>query len=115
MGVQSECKPGKNIIMCGDLNSNIIWDKKSHSYNHIDFVKDLETKNIVSLYHQQENEPQGTESKKTFYMHRNLEKGYHIDYVFLSEHFLPSAKLTIADPNFWLAHSDHMPVVFKVG
>lgn len=103
-----------NAIICGDFNSNVCWDKWDRWWNHSDVVSDLEKLNIHSVYHHINNEGQGQESSPTFYMHRKIDKSYHIDYAFASKALLPSAKLDIGKPDEWLKLSDHMPIIFDL-
>jgi hypothetical protein len=53
------------------------------------------------------------ETRPTFYLHRNLEKPYHLDYIFAHRRALPPAwrGLSVGDPREWLDASDHMPVI----
>ena len=45
-------------------------------------VNKLEKLDLYSCYHFKENEIQGKESKPTFFLYKNKEKAYHIDYFF---------------------------------
>lgn len=97
-------------FVIGDFNSNAIWDVWDRWWNHSDVVGELSKLGIQSLYHHQHTEKQGGERVPTFYMHRNLSRPYHIDYVFLPESYLLSACLEIGKPDRWLEHSDHVPL-----
>jgi len=105
---------GNNMILCGDLNSNSIWDQWDRWWNHSDVVRELKEIAIHSLYHNIENEDPGKETKNTFYLYRNQDKPYHIDYVFLSKNLLDSSSLEICKPEPWLEYSDHVPLVFTI-
>ena len=75
----------------------------------------LNSKGLVSSYHSDDKIPHGSEPDKTFFMHRNLDKGYHIDYLFAASKFLSnSEKMNIGDPNHWLHYSDHLPISYKL-
>lgn len=105
----------KKVIIVGDFNSNVIWDKWDRWWNHSDVVKELEEININSLYHVLNNEEQGKEKTPTFYMQRKLEKPYHIDYIFLSKNCIDiNAPFVIGNKDIWLEHSDHLPIIFHV-
>jgi len=105
-----------STIICGDLNSNVQWDEWDRWWNHSDVVRELEEINIHSLYHQIMREEQGKESKPTLFLHRRLEKPYHIDYAFLSRNLLigDNNMIEVGSPEIWLKYSDHMPVVFSI-
>ena len=110
---QSKLSSSKSII-CGDFNSNTCWDKWDRWWNHTDVVNDLIKIDIHSIYHSLNKLEQGKEVRPTFYLHRKLEKSYHIDYAFASSSLLPSANLEIGKFNEWITFSDHMPVIFEV-
>ncbi|MBT4220084.1 MAG: endonuclease/exonuclease/phosphatase family protein, partial [Rhodospirillaceae bacterium] len=101
------------LMIIGDFNSNQCWDLPDRNWNHSDVVRELSEINIESLYHLGTGEKQGAEDSPTFYMQRNLEKPYHIDYFFVSSLFHSKEfSLEVLDHSFWLKHSDHVPVVF---
>ncbi|MCJ8164602.1 endonuclease/exonuclease/phosphatase family protein [Pontibacter sp. E15-1] len=101
-----------NAIIAGDFNSNAIWDQWDRWWNHSDVVNELRLVGMESLYHTYTGEDQGKETQPTFYVHRNPEKPYHIDYVFGSKEF--SDKLTevrLGQRDHWLTVSDHLPLI----
>ena len=103
------------VIIAGDFNSNTIWDKWDRWWNHSDVVKELKEINIKSLYHKIYKEEQGQESTPTFFHQKNINKPYHIDYIFLSEGFIKdNTKLLIENKDLWLEYSDHLPLVFEI-
>ncbi|MCO5242132.1 MAG: endonuclease/exonuclease/phosphatase family protein [Chitinophagaceae bacterium] len=104
-----------NSILIGDFNSNQIWDEKDRVGNHTDVVNLLKQYDIESLYHKQFNEEHGKESLKTFFMYRNVEKPYHIDYVFASKNIIQNGyKLTLETSEKWIDKSDHIPLILEV-
>jgi len=105
---------GMNMALIGDFNSNVCWDKWDRWWNHSDVVRELGEMGIFSLYHHVHGEPQGSESEPTFYMHRNREKPYHIDYAFVSQHWLAASKITVGKPDQWMEHSDHLPLFIEL-
>jgi len=105
----------ENTIIIGDLNSNQIWDEKERLGNHSDVVNFLKEYEIESLYHKQYNEEHGNESLNTFFMYRNVEKAYHIDYAFASHNIIKNGyNLTIEDSSKWINKSDHAPMVLDI-
>ena len=104
------------IILAGDFNSNVFWDKKNRNWNHSFVVEELQQSGIESLYHQYTNEDQGKETQATFYLTKKIRKPYHLDYIFASEVFSKSLqKLEIGKAADWIEHSDHMPVFCEIG
>lgn len=105
----------KNTIILGDFNSNTIWDQRDRWWNHSDVVNILSSLNLVSLYHFINQEEQGNESLKTFYLYRKKEKGYHIDYVFLPEIYLNKVtNFEVGTYDKWIEFSDHIPLFFSI-
>ena len=116
-------------ILIGDFNSNKIWDRKSRegNGNHSDVVDFLEKRGIYSSYHLHHKQKQGTEKDSTFYMQKNKDKPYHIDYCFVSSDFAKNIKsVDVGDFESWINRkaksvdlvdnksriilSDHVPV-----
>lgn len=106
---------GYPSIVCGDFNSNACWDVWDRWWNHTDVVNELERLNLVSMYHKIYQELQGKETNPTFFMNRNINKPYHIDYIFLEKNRidLDKAVMSIGNQSDWLAYSDHLPVTLE--
>jgi exodeoxyribonuclease III len=105
----------KPSVLIGDFNSNKIWDKKKRLSNHTNVVNFLQQRKINSLYHNQFTENQGEESKPTFYLHRNINKPYHIDYCFASENILLKGyNFSIGNFEDWISLSDHVPIFIEL-
>lgn len=66
------------------------------------------------IYHQLMNEQQGLESMPTFYLQRNLNKPYHIDYAFATADLVGNCELDVGKSMEWIHLSDHMPLVVTV-
>ena len=101
-----------NTIIIGDFNSNKIWDKNNNIRNHMNVVNKLSEKGLISAYHYCNDEQQGLEKQKTFYLYRNLEKGYHIDYCFIEKSRIKSFR--ILDGKGWIEFSDHIPIMVEI-
>ena len=104
----------KNTIIIGDFNSNKIWDYKRVECTHSNCVKELKEIGIESLYHTREGIEQGKEKNYTFYLQKNLNKPYHIDYIFSPIDLLnDTRKFEIGDFTKWKEWSDHVPLLWE--
>jgi len=102
------------IILTGDFNSNKIWDKHHRIANHSAVVAKLAEKNIVSVYHEFLEQEQGKENHPTFFLQRNKNKPYHIDYCFTSPDLYCRVKdIEIGTYENWIAYSDHTPLMIN--
>ena len=102
-------------IIAGDFNSNTRWDEWDRWWNHTDVVRELKELGIESLYHKYFMESQGAETKPTLFFQKNLEKPYHIDYIFGSARFSENIKsVEVGQAKKWLTISDHMPIMCEI-
>lgn len=101
-------------VAIGDFNSNAIWDVAHAGSSHSALVEKLERLQMRSAYHAQTGERQGEETAPTFFLYRHLDRGYHIDYAFISHSLLEIAALRILDPGRWLLRSDHLPLLLDI-
>ncbi|WP_422355403.1 endonuclease/exonuclease/phosphatase family protein [Roseivirga pacifica] len=102
-------------IIAGDFNSNSRWDEWDRWWNHTDVVNELKELGIESFYHKLTGEQQGKETKPTLYFQRNLERPYHIDYIFGSQRFSNHLKkIEVGQASKWLEISDHMPILCEI-
>ncbi len=104
----------ESSIVIGDLNSNVIWDKRHAAASHTKVVQQLSDIGLESAYHYARSTSQGKERDATFFLQRNLRKPYHIDYAFLPKDWLATSTIEIGTHETWLEHSDHMPVRVKI-
>lgn len=99
------------MILTGDFNSNKIWDRPSRIGNHSAVVSRLAEKKIHSVYHKFLKQEQGKESHPTFFLYRNKDKPYHLDYCFASADMYDKVKkVEIGSYKNWITHSDHTPL-----
>jgi endonuclease/exonuclease/phosphatase family metal-dependent hydrolase len=102
----------KKVIIAGDFNSNVIWDKNHRHASHSMTIKKLSDMNIHSVYHKHFSQLPGNEIHPTFYLYRHENKPYHIDYCFVSEYFMEKlTKVEIGNYVNWKALSDHSPLI----
>jgi hypothetical protein len=101
---------GQQSILCGDLNSNKMWDEEGETGNHSALVSLLEKHDLISSYHQSFSERQGEETRPTHYSSR-WKRGYHIDYVFLPRPWASRIKsVEVGKHGDWSKLSDHVPL-----
>jgi exodeoxyribonuclease III len=99
-----------SVILAGDFNSNSIWDKIHPRGNHSDVVDFLGAHGIHSVYHKHFKLAHGKEIHPTFYLSRQKNKPYHIDYCFASSGLNNITDLSVGKYNEWVQFSDHMPL-----
>ena len=104
------------VVMMGDFNANVIWDKTHPKHlNHSSVVERLANRGIVSAYHHVWGEPQGKESEATFYLHHDVSKPFHIDYCFLPKAWAEQISLVkVGTFPKWEGHSDHRPLLVEI-
>ena len=105
----------ENLVMCGDLNSSVLFDKRGEhkGKNFGMLIRKLKKHNLVPIYHTLNNkEKHGNESKATHFFQKRLNIRYHIDHVFSAPYITKS--LDIIDNVKWIKLSDHLPLVFEI-
>ena len=108
----------KNVVICGDFNSNLLWKKKKGivlDRDHQFVLEKLEHKNIISSYHHFFNEEQGKETQPTFYLHHKKEKPFHLDFCFLSKELINRIEsVEVGKYEDWIKYSDHVPMIINM-
>lgn len=101
-----------NFIICGDFNSSSIWDDKLRHRirNHAALVNLFNSVGLNSIYHHKRGLMQGKELDPTFYLYRDRNKPFHIDYVFCKHERV--CDFEIGTYEDWINLSDHMPIIF---
>lgn len=128
---------GTPIIMCGDFNSSAVFnDKHTYKRSHLDIYGNpknhdylnckLNDMGLYSVYHELTGEDSGEEKQMTFFQAKDLNKPYHLDYVYTNKEIIDKTTLIrdgkkVKDlPKFeilavddWISISDHLPLVFE--
>lgn len=106
----------RDAVILGDFNSNSIWDDRHRIGSHGQVVAKLNKRGFCSCYHQTMQEAHGEEAVPTFYLYKNIEKPYHLDYIFLSRRLAENqTDFEVGQPEKWLTYSDHMPLFCEIG
>lgn len=72
-----------DAVVAGDFNNGAKWDEPLKPSSHAYGVADLASFGLVSAYHRDRRCEQGAEEDATWYMHRDEQKPYHIDFCFV--------------------------------
>lgn len=103
------------VVVCGDFNSNAIWDHSRRTRNHSAVVKLLHHRNLVSAYHTFFSEEQGKETRPTHYFWYRKDRTFHIDYVFLPGSWSPQLRnVEVGAYETWRPASDHVPIFVDI-
>lgn len=104
----------KDVIIIGDLNSNVLFDKehKKVGKTHSIIVEELKALGYEDIYHHKTGDEQGKEKTPTFFLYRHLDKPFHIDHCF--SHPDNIKKINIHARWQWLALSDHLPIEIEL-
>lgn len=100
---------GDPVVISGDFNCSVYWDKPEKVWKFGDFMDNLESRGFVSAYHLMRECGRGVEPEPTLWWRKKVESSYHIDYTFVR----PADAIQAVDVGLhgdWLAHSDHAPM-----
>ena len=104
-----------NVIICGDLNSNLFWERTGIDKNHQDVLDQLSIKNLYSAYHHFHSEKQGKETQATYYHYHKKDRPFHIDFCFLSKNLMEKLKnMEVGKYEDWIKLSDHVPLIIDI-
>ncbi len=101
-------------IIIGDFNSSSVFDRKHPGKTHTALVERLGSIGITSAYHHATGEPHGEETAPTFFLYRHEDRGYHLDYAFLTNALLDRSQVALGSYADWIQHSDHLPLVLDL-
>jgi endonuclease/exonuclease/phosphatase family metal-dependent hydrolase len=102
-------------VICGDFNSNTIFDSGRRKKKHSSVVELLAKRGLTSAYHEFYSEMHGAETKPTYYFWHREERCFHIDYIFVPREWMQRVvACEIGTYSQWRPASDHMPIVVDV-
>lgn len=102
---------GLPTVICGDFNSNAMFDHGRQTRHHTAVVAMLKERNLSSAYHAFFSEEHGAETRATYYFWHRRSRPFNIDYAFLPRNWIPSAKVTVGTYRKWRSLSDHVPLI----
>lgn len=72
------------VLISGDFNNSVYWDKPTELAKFGDFMDQLESRGFASAYHTHHGAARGEESHPTLWWMKNTDTTYHIDYAVVS-------------------------------
>ncbi len=103
------------VVICGDFNSNTIWDHSRKRRNHSAVVELLARRGIVSAYHAFFSEDQGKETRPTHYFLYQKQRCFHIDYIFVPRDWSRRVEnFEVGAYGTWRPASDHVPLLVDI-
>jgi exonuclease III len=107
--------PGVPTVICGDFNSNKIFDPGRKTRSHSTVVKLLAERGIASAYHHFFTEEHGAETRPTYYFWHRQERCFHLDYIFLPHRWMERVTdFKVGAYDKWRSASDHVPLVVDI-
>ncbi|SEM00056.1 endonuclease/exonuclease/phosphatase family protein [Haloferax larsenii] len=103
------------LIVAGDFNWNVIWDESPAAPLYGDFIETVDTLHsagLISSYHRVTTTKYGNEAAPTFFMHKNRDRSYHTDYLFMPASLVYAVdEFVVGSYEEWIDASDHMPIL----
>lgn len=99
-------------LVAGDFNASTHWDNSGRyeSFSALDAA--LGRLGLRSAYHSHSGEAFDQESAKTHFWQKNVQTGFHIDYVYAPTTLLRSIRnVEVGRAEDWLTTSDHAPLI----
>jgi exodeoxyribonuclease-3 len=107
--------PSTPTLICGDFNSNKIFDPGRKKRSHSSVVKLLNERDIVSAYHAFFSEDHGAETRPTYYFWHRKERCFHLDYIFLPRSWVDRVvDFKVGTYRKWRPASDHVPILVDI-
>lgn len=102
------------VIMAGDFNNSVVWDKPNGKYNFADIDSRLSQLGLVSAYHSHHDVAFGKEPDGTLFHTKKRDRPFYIDYVYVNKSTqLQNVSVGVYDE--WIQLSDHVPVIVDIG
>jgi exonuclease III len=104
-----QIRSSEKVIIAGDFNNGPQWDTPGHRNNFVGIDDELNKLGLFSAYHVSKSEEFGKESSPTYFHQKNLDKPFHIDYIY--SNLKPSKSVEVGLFSDWSKFSDHVPVI----
>ena len=104
-----QIQSSEKVIVAGDFNNGPQWDTPGHRNNFVGIDEALNKFGLFSAYHVSKSEEFGKESSPTYFHQRNLDKPFHIDYIY--SNLKPIKSVEVGLFSDWSKFSDHVPVI----
>jgi len=102
-------------VVCGDFNSNAIFDPGRKKKTHSSVVQMLSERGLTSAYHEFFSETHGAESRPTYYFWHREDRSFHLDYLFVPRAWMKRVvACEVGTYSQWRPASDHMPIVVDI-
>ena len=108
-----QIRTADKVVIAGDFNNGPQWDIPGHRNNFAGIDLALNELELYSAYHASKSEEFGKETSPTYFHQRNLEKAFHIDYVY--SNLNPIKSVDVGSYSDWCKLSDHVPVTVVFG
>jgi hypothetical protein len=72
-----------SAIVAGDFNANVRWDDSGRYAKFAEVDSELSRLGLTSAYHGSRGCALGNEPEQTLIWQKNVDTGYHVDYVYL--------------------------------
>lgn len=101
-------------IIVGDWNSSKRFDRERQN-NHSKVDAFLQSYQIRSAYHSFYGEAQGEETRPTYFLRKELERPFHIDYCYMSTSLITQLDdVSVGAAREWIDVSDHCPILITM-
>lgn len=106
----------KDLVIAGDLNNHVQWDKPRGRNNFTDIDAMLRKHGLASTYHHARSVALGSELEPTHYWRDRKKDGpsYHIDYIYAPQSWLGKlSAFEVGSFEDWVGSklSDHVPLI----
>jgi exonuclease III len=102
-------------VICGDFNSNTIFDPGRKKRTHSNVVRLLAERGLQSAYHEYFSEAHGNETQPTYYFWHRKDRSFHIDYIFVPNTWIARiTEVRVGAYGEWRRASDHVPILIDI-